>query len=67
MPDQASQGRQSRQGHAVKWAVPIAAVVLVAGAIASGPVIAAVQGIPCCLSAPPSSCSRTPPRPPDPG
>ncbi|AWS44706.1 outer membrane lipoprotein carrier protein LolA [Streptosporangium sp. 'caverna'] len=46
MPDQASQGRQSRQGHAVKWAVPIAAVVLVAGAIASGPVIAAVQGDP---------------------
>jgi outer membrane lipoprotein-sorting protein len=30
----------------VKWAVPIAAVVLVAGAIASGPVIAAVQGDP---------------------
>ncbi|SNS70983.1 Outer membrane lipoprotein-sorting protein [Streptosporangium subroseum] len=46
MPDQASQGRQGRQGHAMKWAVPIAAVVLVAGAIASGPVIAAVQGDP---------------------
>ncbi|MFC7640006.1 hypothetical protein ACFQX6_02345 [Streptosporangium lutulentum] len=51
----------------MKWAVPVAAVALVAGAIGAGPVIAAVQETRCCPDAPPSSCSRTPPRPPSPG
>ncbi|MER5650818.1 DUF2092 domain-containing protein [Streptosporangium sp. NPDC002524] len=37
---------QARRGRAVRWAVPVAAVALVAGAIGAGPVIAAVQGDP---------------------
>ncbi|WP_436757713.1 LolA family protein [Streptosporangium sp. V21-05] len=37
---------QARRGRAVRWAVPVAAAALVAGAIGAGPVIAAVQGDP---------------------
>ncbi|WP_440104804.1 LolA family protein [Streptosporangium sp. H16] len=37
---------QARRGRAVRWAVPAAAIALVAGAIGAGPVIAAVQGDP---------------------
>ncbi|MEU4405772.1 DUF2092 domain-containing protein [Streptosporangium sp. NPDC023963] len=37
---------QARRGRAVRWAVPVAAIALVAGAIGAGPVIAAVQGDP---------------------
>ncbi|MGJ6966279.1 LolA family protein [Streptosporangium sp. G11] len=37
---------QARRGRAVRWAVPVAAIAVVAGAIGAGPVIAAVQGDP---------------------
>ncbi|MEU8383419.1 hypothetical protein, partial [Streptosporangium sp. NPDC048865] len=37
---------QARRGRALRWAVPVAAAALVAGAIGAGPVIAAVQGDP---------------------
>ncbi|GAA4192627.1 outer membrane lipoprotein carrier protein LolA [Streptosporangium oxazolinicum] len=37
---------QARRGRAVRWAVPVAAIALVTGAIGAGPVIAAVQGDP---------------------
>ncbi|MFF3437509.1 outer membrane lipoprotein carrier protein LolA [Streptosporangium sp. NPDC002721] len=37
---------QARRGRALRWAVPVAATALVAGAIGAGPVIAAVQGDP---------------------
>ena len=37
---------QTRRGRAVRWAVPVAAIAVVAGAIGAGPVIAAVQGDP---------------------
>lgn len=37
---------QARRGRAVRWAVPVAAIAVVAGAMGAGPVIAAVQGEP---------------------
>jgi hypothetical protein len=46
MSEQTGQAIQRRRGNAVKWAVPVAAIALVVGAVGAGPVIAAVQGDP---------------------
>jgi hypothetical protein len=46
MSEQTGQAIQRRRGNAVKWAVPVAAIALVVGAVGARPVIAAVQGDP---------------------